>query len=64
MYGQNEWQRLCVPIGGNEAKRLVRFRTELLLSPIMEQTCDVVFNVKPFPVRDVQEIHARAKLLD
>ena len=51
-YGQNEWQRLFQPAEVDEDERIVRFRTELGLSDTMAQTCDVVFAMKPFPVRD------------
>ncbi|CAI5733118.1 unnamed protein product [Peronospora farinosa] len=49
-YGQNEWQRLCSSMGGDEYTRIGRFRTELALSSRMVQTCNVVFDLKPFPM--------------
>ncbi|CAH0476208.1 unnamed protein product [Peronospora belbahrii] len=63
-YGENEWQHLCHPsINVDEEKRIVRFRTELALSPVMVETCNVVFHLKPFPMdRTLHEVAMNAKL--
>ncbi|KAI9918332.1 hypothetical protein PsorP6_012118 [Peronosclerospora sorghi] len=55
-YGKIEWQRLCSLMDVDEKEGIVRFRTEMALSPYMVQLCNVVFDSDPFPVRGMQLI--------
>ncbi|KAI9921347.1 hypothetical protein PsorP6_002571 [Peronosclerospora sorghi] len=55
--------RLCSRMDVDKEERIVRFRTEMALSPDMVQLCNVVFDSDPFPMdATLHDVAVKAKL--